>query len=74
MKVDYINSDIRDDFVRVTFVGFDTKGRRRPVVDLDYNDLVTLLHNAREFRARQRANARRLAARADAITQTGLSE
>jgi hypothetical protein len=74
MKVNYINREIHDDFVRVTFIGHDARGRRRPVIDLDATDLRNLINVAKEFRQRQRVIARRYASRADEIANTGLTE
>lgn len=73
MKVDYINSDQRDDFVRCTFIGYDAQGRRRPVIDLDSSDLHSLVQIAKEFRKRQKALAQKHNNRADNITQAGVS-
>lgn len=73
MRVDYINSDVQDDFVRCTFIGFDVKGRRRPVIDLDTNDLRDLVYIAKEFRRRQKSLARKANERGDTITQAGVA-
>lgn len=75
MKVNYINADVQDDFVRCTFIGFDKRGRtRRPVIDLDTSDLRCLIELAKEFRGRQKRLATLRLARVADITGTGLTE
>lgn len=68
MKVDYINHEVHDDFVRVTFIGSDTSGRRRPVIDLDTADLRNLVATAKQFRQRQLALRRKYESRIEDLT------
>jgi hypothetical protein len=74
VKVDYINHEVHDDFVRCTFIGSDSSGRRRPVVDLDATDLRNLIVMAKEFRQRQRHLVRTRQMRIDDLTSNGLAE
>ena len=75
MIVNYINSEQRRDYVRVTFIGRDASGRvRRPVIDLDANDLAILVGIAKAFRQRQRQIVLVHTERANRITQSGIPE
>ena len=75
MKVDYINCEQREGCARVTFVGFDplTRKRRRPMIELDANDLATLVAIAKSFRDFQKKMAQKHNARGDTITQAGVA-
>lgn len=73
MKIDYINGSVQNDFVRCTFVGYDKKGRRRPVIDLDTSDLRALISLARDFRRNQRRLAAIHNARIVDLTTSGLA-
>lgn len=75
MIVSYINLTLTDEHARCTFVGHDAAGKpRRPVIDLDASDLAALVEIAKQFRQRQRSRAANFTARANRITESGVTE
>ena len=73
MKVDYINYELTNDAARCTFIGYDSKGRRHPVIELDAGDLAQLIAIAKSFREKQKSIAAIHSSRAERITNEGVA-